>query len=155
VVKFMEINSVKHWNLKYLYKSFGIVVYIHVFWCGGKSISPYKCMLFSGTSINNLYYIWNVSSGSPLNIAPNVYLHEVTPSSLLCVVGLWLQTKFYLKFKATHPKHIIGERTFDGLKPFFVKPMKEWNTCCYIYHIWDGRITVGPKQYEGKILTSP
>jgi hypothetical protein len=33
-----------------------------------------------------------------------------------------------------HPKHIVGKQTFEGLKLFFVKPMKERNTC-YIYHI--------------------
>ncbi len=81
-----------------------------------------------------------------------MYLHEVTPSSLLCVVGflpyikftrqvyywfattniiylcavgLLFQTYFYLKFKVADPKHIVGKRTFEGLKPFFVKPMKE------------------------------
>jgi hypothetical protein len=43
----------------------------------------------------------------------------------LCVVGLLLQTYFYLGFKGAHPKHIIGKQTFEKIKPLFVKPMKE------------------------------
>jgi hypothetical protein len=40
-----------------------------------------------------------------------------------------------LKFKSTHLEHSVGEQTFEGLKPLFVKPMKEQNTCYYIYHV--------------------
>ena len=29
----------------------------------------------------------------------------------------------------------IGQRSFEYLKPFFVKPMKDRNTCCCIYHV--------------------
>jgi len=40
-----------------------------------------------------------------------------------------LQTEFYLKFKKANPNAIIGEWTVQGFKPFFMKPIKEKNTC--------------------------
>jgi hypothetical protein len=46
-----------------------------------------------------------------------------------------VQTEFFLRFQATHLNLIIGQRSFESLKPFFVKPMKDQNTCCYIYHV--------------------
>ncbi len=46
-----------------------------------------------------------------------------------------MHAEFYLRFRSTHLEHIIGKWTFERLKPFFVKPMKEQNTCCCIYHI--------------------
>jgi hypothetical protein len=30
---------------------------------------------------------------------------------------------------------MIGKRLFDSLQPFWVKQMKEWNACYWIYHV--------------------
>jgi hypothetical protein len=48
---------------------------------------------------------------------------------------LILQIEFYLRFKVAHLEMSLGQQTFEGLKPSFVKPMCEHNTCCYIYHV--------------------
>ncbi len=53
---------------------------------------------------------------------------------VVCYLFINVHVEFYLRFKSMHPKHIVGKQTFEGLKLFFVKPMKERNTC-YIYHI--------------------
>lgn len=45
-----------------------------------------------------------------------------------------LQAEFFLNFKEQHPSCVIGFRTFQQLKPFFVKRLKERNTCCCVYH---------------------
>jgi len=43
--------------------------------------------------------------------------------------------EFYLHFQNKHLEIIIKKKLFDDLRPFFVKRMKEWNVCCYIYHV--------------------
>jgi hypothetical protein len=43
--------------------------------------------------------------------------------------------EFYLHFQNKHLEIIIKKKLFDDLHPFFVKRMKEWNVCCYIYHV--------------------
>ena len=47
------------------------------------------------------------------------------------------QTDAYIDFVAKYPDIKIGQRTFDKLKPFFVRPASEKNrnTCCCRYHI--------------------
>ena len=45
-----------------------------------------------------------------------------------------LQVEFFLNFKEQHPSCVIGFRTFQQIKPFYVKRLKERNTCCCIYH---------------------
>jgi hypothetical protein len=40
---------------------------------------------------------------------------------------------FLIKFQVVHLETIIGQRLFEYLKPFFVKLLKDRNTCC-IYH---------------------
>jgi hypothetical protein len=45
-----------------------------------------------------------------------------------------LQISFFLKFKVEHPSIKVGQRTFENLKPYFVKKLWECNTCCK-YHI--------------------
>jgi hypothetical protein len=42
--------------------------------------------------------------------------------------------EFFLRFQVAHLDLIIGQRSLEYLKPFFVKPVKDWNTCC-IYHV--------------------
>jgi hypothetical protein len=47
----------------------------------------------------------------------------------------YVRTKFYKKFQNAHPKSIVGQRVFEYLKSFFVKPLKNKNTCCCVYHV--------------------
>jgi hypothetical protein len=46
-----------------------------------------------------------------------------------------VKTEFFLRFQVAHLDLIIGQRYFESLKSFFVKPMKDRNTCCCIYHV--------------------
>jgi len=46
-----------------------------------------------------------------------------------------MQTSFFLKFQESNPLVDIGQSSFEYLKPFFVKPLKNRNTCCCIYHV--------------------
>jgi hypothetical protein len=39
-----------------------------------------------------------------------------------------------LKFQVAHFEEIVGQRVFESLEPFYVKSLKDRNTCC-IYHI--------------------
>ncbi len=50
-------------------------------------------------------------------------------------LGLCLQFEFYRRFKDANPDVFMVERAFGSLWPFFVKTMKERNTCCCIYHV--------------------
>ncbi|MCO5606921.1 hypothetical protein L7F22_061112 [Adiantum nelumboides] len=45
-----------------------------------------------------------------------------------------MQAKFFMNFKEQHPSIDIGFRAFQSLKPFFVRKLKERNTCCCVYH---------------------
>lgn len=47
----------------------------------------------------------------------------------------YVQTEYYLNFRETHPEVIIGQRSFEKLKPWFVRKLKDRNTCCCVYHI--------------------
>ena len=51
---------------------------------------------------------------------------------LLCCC---LQIEFFLRFQKASQCVIIGKRSFDLLRPFWMKPMRERNVCCYIYHV--------------------
>ncbi len=42
---------------------------------------------------------------------------------------------FKRNFKLFIQKQLFGQRLFESLKPFFVKPLKDRNTCWYIYHV--------------------
>ena len=46
-----------------------------------------------------------------------------------------LQMEFFLRFQVAFPAVIVGKRSFDLLRPFWVKRMKERNVCCCIYHV--------------------
>jgi hypothetical protein len=43
--------------------------------------------------------------------------------------------EFYLKFQRIHPEDIVGKRSFDMLRPFWMMKMKEKNVYCCIYHV--------------------
>lgn len=45
-----------------------------------------------------------------------------------------MQTTFYLQFQATHPECNIKHVTFLKMKAYFVKALKDRNTCCK-YHV--------------------
>ena len=46
-----------------------------------------------------------------------------------------IQTKFFLSFKESHPDMNIHQRAFEKLKPYFVRKLQDWYTCCYITHV--------------------
>jgi hypothetical protein len=54
-----------------------------------------------------------------------------------------VQIEFFLKFKAINHGTCIGQQTFELLKPFFVKPMREHNTSCFIYHVEFDELKLG------------
>ncbi len=54
-----------------------------------------------------------------------------------------MQMEFFIKFKTTNPKVIIAQRSFDGLRPFYVKLMWERNTYCCIYHVELDELQIG------------
>lgn len=52
-----------------------------------------------------------------------------------CGSVCWLHTSFFLWFQVVHPNVKLGQHKFEVLKPYFVKPCKERNVCCYKYHL--------------------
>ena len=64
-----------------------------------------------------------------------------------CMVDV-LQTKFFIRFKEANPEIIVGERSFCSLKPFFIKAMKERNTCCCIYHVELNELRIALNKYH-------
>ena len=46
-----------------------------------------------------------------------------------------VQIEYFLRFRETHPTVQIGQRSFEKLKPWFVRKLKDRNTCCCVYHI--------------------
>jgi hypothetical protein len=60
-----------------------------------------------------------------------------------------LQTKFFLRFKVANVGACIGQQSFELLKPFFVKPMRDRNTCC-IYQVELDESKVGLNNLQGK-----
>jgi hypothetical protein len=59
-----------------------------------------------------------------------------------------LQTQFFIRFQKAHPEVIAGERSFCSLKPFFIKAMKERNTCCCIYHVELNELRMALNKYH-------
>jgi hypothetical protein len=43
--------------------------------------------------------------------------------------------EFFLHFQRVHPSIITRKRSFDLLRPYWVKKMKDQNVCCCIYHV--------------------
>ncbi|MCO5599945.1 hypothetical protein L7F22_054052 [Adiantum nelumboides] len=44
------------------------------------------------------------------------------------------EAELFMNFKEQHPSIDIGFHAFQSLKPFFVRKLKERNTCCCVYH---------------------
>jgi len=65
-----------------------------------------------------------------LGITIRSYL-DLKPFYVMC----YAQIEFYKKFQSAHLESVISQRVFGYLKPFFVKPLKDKNTCCCIYHV--------------------
>jgi hypothetical protein len=53
-------------------------------------------------------------------------------------------------FKITNVGACIGQWTFELLKPLFVKPMWDRNTCCYIYHVELDELKLGLNITQGQ-----
>ncbi|CAG2231462.1 unnamed protein product [Mytilus edulis] len=64
-------------------------------------------------------------------LGPNLYTSHMTH------VLEKTQTDAYLDFVAKYPEIKIGQRAFEKLRPFFVRPAseKDRNTCCCRYHV--------------------
>ncbi len=54
---------------------------------------------------------------------------------LMWVFFVILQLDFYTQFAKAHPNCIVGLRAFEKLKPYYVRRLKECNTCACKYHI--------------------
>jgi hypothetical protein len=42
---------------------------------------------------------------------------------------------FYTRFLKEHPNCQIGPWAFEKFKSYYVRRLKEWNTCAYKYHV--------------------
>ncbi len=51
------------------------------------------------------------------------------------VLFVMLQLNFYNQFVRGHPNCIVELRAFEKLKPYYVRKLKECNTCACKYHI--------------------
>lgn len=45
------------------------------------------------------------------------------------------QTQLFLRFKESHPECRVKLRAFEKLKPWYVKTLKDQNTCCCVAHV--------------------
>jgi len=54
-----------------------------------------------------------------------------------------MQTTFYLRFQVAHLECNIKHVTFLKMKPYFVKALKDRNTCCCNYHVELDMLKVG------------
>ncbi len=56
---------------------------------------------------------------------------------IICGLGrvYWVHTSFFLQFQLAHQNVNIGQRAFEVLKPYFVKPCKDRNVCYCNYHV--------------------
>lgn len=50
------------------------------------------------------------------------------------------QLSLYTRFRGEHTGVEIGVRSFESLKPWFVKRMKEFNSCCCRYPVQMGEL---------------
>jgi hypothetical protein len=44
------------------------------------------------------------------------------------------QLEFYTNFVEKHPDFPCSLSSFENLKPWWVRRLRVWNTCCYRYH---------------------
>jgi hypothetical protein len=65
-------------------------------------------------------------------------------------LNVLLKAELFLRFKTVHLEMCIGQRAFEGLKPFFVKPTQECNTYCYIYQVEMDELQIGLKNMQQK-----
>ena len=48
---------------------------------------------------------------------------------------MFLQLSLYTRFKEENPNVEVGLRIFETLKPWYVKRLQEFNSCCCRYHV--------------------
>jgi hypothetical protein len=88
-----------------------------------------------------VYFFWNNKHGW-VALTASLELAHVLRSLLKGPVCLWVgfaygmgqQLEFYGAFKTRHPTAICSLSSFEDLKPWWVKRLKLWNTCCCKYH---------------------
>jgi hypothetical protein len=64
-------------------------------------------------------------------------------SNSVTICKCCMQTEFSLHFRSVHPSIIIRKQSFNSIRPFWVKKMKDRNVCCYIYHVKMEELRVG------------
>jgi hypothetical protein len=45
-----------------------------------------------------------------------------------------VQLEFYTSFKAIYPNVVYSLSSFESMKPWWVRRLRLWNTCCRKYH---------------------
>ena len=66
----------------------------------------------------------------------------------MCVV-FFGQLDFYTRFKATHSEMKVSFASFRNLRAFFVRLLRDFNTCCCRYHMQMAEITIGFNNMRG------
>lgn len=70
-----------------------------------------------------LKWVGCVRALPPFYIEHGAHILEMTQHELFCI------------FWETHPEIVISECTFEACKPWFLRSMRERDTCCCRYHV--------------------
>jgi len=62
-----------------------------------------------------------------------------------------IATRFFIAFKEKHPNAKIEFIAFTLLKPWFVRCMREWTSCCCRYHVELVELRIGLNNMRSKI----
>lgn len=82
-----------------------------------------------------------------------------------CIIEM-TQSQLYSLFQQRHPEISIGQRSFEACKPWFIRFMRERDTCCCRYHVefqllydsfrrlhgYDGLVPVSPRDFIHSLL---
>ena len=82
-----------------------------------------------------------------------------------CILEM-TQSQLYSLFQQTHPEIRIGQRSFEACKPWFIRFMRERDTCCCRYHVefqllydsfralhgYDGLVPTSPRDFIHSLL---
>lgn len=82
-----------------------------------------------------------------------------------CILEM-TQSQLFRLFQQTHPEISIGQRSFEACKPWFIRFMRERDTCCCRYHVefqllydsfrrlhgYDGLVAASPRDFIHSLL---
>ena len=100
-----------------------------------------RCDAIDDSLKEKIYKFWmSPQISRPTGNKNDVKRHRVGPKSYISHPIYILektQTEVYCEFKESNPDIKIGQRSFETIKPFFVKPIrpKDKTTCCCRYHV--------------------